>query len=156
MSFGLPHFMRAHRLCTAYTILFPYFLHHLFFLFSATASNVDTSESLADAHQPAYAAHRPIALFSSFIVLHHPPRNAMADFSIGDRVEVRWKAKPFATKVIHVHSAGKAGVVYDAAAHYDAVPLGSIGGAASSSCSITTSGPRSIRTRLLPTPLAST
>ena len=37
----------------------------------------------------------------------------MADFSIGDRVEVRWQAKPFAASVIHVHSPGKVDVVYD-------------------------------------------
>ena len=37
--------------------------------------------------------------------MHPPIRNEMADYSIGDRVEVRWKAKPFAAKVIHVHPA---------------------------------------------------
>ena len=37
----------------------------------------------------------------------------MAGYSIGDRVEVRWGAEPFAAKVIHVHSAGKVDVVYD-------------------------------------------
>ena len=37
----------------------------------------------------------------------------MTDYSIGDRVEVRWDATPFAAKVVHVHSAGKVDVVYD-------------------------------------------
>ena len=37
----------------------------------------------------------------------------MVDYSIGDRVEVRWQAKPFAAKVVHVHSPGKVDVVYD-------------------------------------------
>ena len=36
----------------------------------------------------------------------------MAGYSIGDRVEVRWKAKPFAAKVLHVHSSGKVDAVY--------------------------------------------
>ena len=35
------------------------------------------------------------------------------DYAIGNRVEVRWKAKPFAATVIHVHSAGTVDVVYD-------------------------------------------
>ena len=37
----------------------------------------------------------------------------MADYSIGDRVEVRWQAKPFNASVIHAHTPGKADVVYD-------------------------------------------
>ena len=37
----------------------------------------------------------------------------MAEYSIGDRVEVRWQAELFAAAVIHVHSAGKVDVVYD-------------------------------------------
>ena len=37
----------------------------------------------------------------------------MADYSIGDRVEVRWQANVFHAKVIHVHSPGKVDVVYD-------------------------------------------
>ena len=37
----------------------------------------------------------------------------MADYSIGDWVEVRWQATLFAAKVIHVHSPGKVGAVYD-------------------------------------------
>ena len=37
----------------------------------------------------------------------------MADYSIGDRVEVRWQAKVFNAVVIRVHSAGKVDVVYD-------------------------------------------
>ena len=37
----------------------------------------------------------------------------MADYSIGDRVEVRSQAKPFAAKVIHVHSAVTVDVEYD-------------------------------------------
>ena len=37
----------------------------------------------------------------------------MADYSIGDRVEVRWQAEPFAAKVVHVHIPGKVDVVYD-------------------------------------------
>ena len=37
----------------------------------------------------------------------------MADCSIGDRVEVLWKAEVFNAKVIHVHSPGKVDAVYD-------------------------------------------
>ena len=37
----------------------------------------------------------------------------MADYSIGDRVEVRWQAELFDAAVIHVHSAGNVDVVYD-------------------------------------------
>ena len=37
----------------------------------------------------------------------------MADFAIGDRVEVRWQAALFDAEVIHVHSPGKVDVVYD-------------------------------------------
>ena len=37
----------------------------------------------------------------------------VADYSVGDRVEVRWKAKRFAAKVLHAHSPGKVDVVYD-------------------------------------------
>ena len=37
----------------------------------------------------------------------------MAGYLIGDRVEVRWQAKPFAAKVLHVHSSGKVDAVYD-------------------------------------------
>ena len=37
----------------------------------------------------------------------------MAGYSIGDRVEERWKAELFDAKVIHVHSPGKVDVVYD-------------------------------------------
>ena len=41
------------------------------------------------------------------------PRNEMADYSIGDRVEVKWQAELFDAAVIHVHSPGKVDVVYD-------------------------------------------
>jgi len=37
----------------------------------------------------------------------------MEDYSIGDRVEVRWEAELFNAAVIHVHSPGKVDVVYD-------------------------------------------
>ena len=37
----------------------------------------------------------------------------MADYSIGDRVEVRWQAELFGAEVIHVHSPGNVDVVYD-------------------------------------------
>ena len=37
----------------------------------------------------------------------------MADYSIGDRVEVRWEAELFDAAVVHVHSPGKVDVVYD-------------------------------------------
>ena len=37
----------------------------------------------------------------------------LLDYSIGDRVEVRWEAELFNTAVIHVHSPGKVDVVYD-------------------------------------------
>ena len=37
----------------------------------------------------------------------------MADYSIGDRVEVRWQAGLFDAAVIHVHSNGKVDVKYD-------------------------------------------
>ena len=37
----------------------------------------------------------------------------MADYSIGDRVEVRWGEELFDAAVIHVHSPGKVDVVYD-------------------------------------------
>ena len=37
----------------------------------------------------------------------------MADFSIGDRVEVRWQAGAFAAKVVHVHAGGEVDVLYD-------------------------------------------
>ena len=37
----------------------------------------------------------------------------MADYSIGDRVEVRWQAELLDAKVTHVHSSGKVDVVYD-------------------------------------------
>ena len=40
-------------------------------------------------------------------------RNEMADYSIGDRVEVRWQTGLFDAAVIHVHSPGKVDVVYD-------------------------------------------
>lgn len=36
----------------------------------------------------------------------------MADYSVGDRVEVKWQAKAFAAKVIHVHAPGKVDVAY--------------------------------------------
>ena len=54
-------------------------------------------------------------IFSTNIILQSPPhrRNNMADYSIGDRVEVRWQAELFDAEVIHVHSAGKVDVVYD-------------------------------------------
>ena len=53
--------------------------------------------------------------FVSFVIhsSHSNPRNEMADYSNGDRVEVRWQAKPFAATVVHVHSPGKVDVVYD-------------------------------------------
>ena len=37
----------------------------------------------------------------------------MTDYSIGDRVEVRWEAGLFDAAVVHVHSPGKVDVVYD-------------------------------------------
>ena len=37
----------------------------------------------------------------------------MTDYSIGDRVEVRWEAGLFEAAVVHVHSPGKVDVVYD-------------------------------------------
>ena len=37
----------------------------------------------------------------------------MSLYSIGDRVEVRWKVALFEASVIRVHSAGKVDVVYD-------------------------------------------
>lgn len=37
----------------------------------------------------------------------------MADYSIGDRVEVRWQVELFDAAVIKVHPSGKVGVVYD-------------------------------------------
>ena len=37
----------------------------------------------------------------------------MADYSIGDRVEVRWEAELLDAEVTHVHSSGKVDVVYD-------------------------------------------
>ena len=37
----------------------------------------------------------------------------VADYSIGDRVEVRWQAEVFNAIVLHVHSPGKVDVVYD-------------------------------------------
>ena len=37
----------------------------------------------------------------------------MADYSIGDRVEVRWQTELFGAAVIHVHSHSKVDVVYD-------------------------------------------
>ena len=37
----------------------------------------------------------------------------MADYSIGDRVEVRWEAELFDAAVIEVHPSGKVDVVYD-------------------------------------------
>ena len=37
----------------------------------------------------------------------------MADYSIGDRVEVRWQTTLFTATVIHVHSAGKVDAAYD-------------------------------------------
>ena len=40
------------------------------------------------------------------------PFSEMAGYSIGDRVEVRWKANLFDAKVIEVHSTGKVDVVY--------------------------------------------
>ena len=36
----------------------------------------------------------------------------MVDYSIGDRVEVRWEAELFAAAVVHVHSVGKVDAVY--------------------------------------------
>jgi len=45
------------------------------------------------------------------------PRNEMTDYSIGDRVEVRWQAKVPAAKVVHVHSAGKLDVVHPRRPH---------------------------------------
>ena len=36
----------------------------------------------------------------------------MADYSIGDRVKVRWEAALHDAAVIHVHSPGKVDVVY--------------------------------------------
>lgn len=37
----------------------------------------------------------------------------MVDYSIGDRVEVRWQAELFDAAVIHVHSPGSVDAVYD-------------------------------------------
>ena len=37
----------------------------------------------------------------------------MSDYSIGDRVEVRWEAELLDAEVTHVHSSGKVDVVYD-------------------------------------------
>ena len=37
----------------------------------------------------------------------------MANYSIGDRVEVRWEAELLDAAVTHVHSSGKVDVVYD-------------------------------------------
>ena len=37
----------------------------------------------------------------------------MVDYSIGDRVEVRWEAELLDAEVTHVHSSGKVDVVYD-------------------------------------------
>ena len=54
-----------------------------------------------------------LPIFCSSLSLQKPSQNEMADYSIGDRVEVRWQAKSFAAKVIHVHSPGKVDVVYD-------------------------------------------
>ena len=41
------------------------------------------------------------------------PRLYKKMYSVGDRVEVRWKTKAFPATVIHVHSAGIVNVVYD-------------------------------------------
>ena len=68
---------------------------------------MNTSRSLHDPSQLAYAALLPI-----FCSVYYS-QEMSADYSIGDRVEVRWQAKPFAANVVHVHTPGKVDVVYD-------------------------------------------
>ena len=41
------------------------------------------------------------------------PRNDMADYSIGDRVEVKWQSELFDASVIKVNPSGSVDVVYD-------------------------------------------
>ena len=53
----------------------------------------------------------PYLLFVSFIIIS--PRNKMTDYSIGDRVEVRWEAELFDAAVIKVNPSGSVDVTYD-------------------------------------------
>ena len=54
--------------------------------------------------------HFPLS-FVRWYILKAPPE--MADYSIGDRVEVRWQVELFDAAVIHMHSSDTVDVKYD-------------------------------------------